>query len=705
MYLVYSINSEDFIPISVNKDYIFRQYEAINSFVIRNLNAELGRILTKPIVSGDSINFYTEYSGEFIDLQLCKESLKYEMLVKYNKLLHEVNKKCQVLKTNTDEDSQRWSTLLKEVFNLDHNLVLTNGDQLVLIWGWKFKHKDQYLLPFEHFDIQFQKEENSVDPKSDEENTMAVKDEEKLLFPFSAEENHADAVVDLESDSKAFDNAEAEILPQSNESVSDFSNISSQPMTRRSSTQYWWLIVLIVAVLLLSFGYFQYFSKKEFDIKNYSSKEIDLMYEEVIPEKPRHRVTPIDFTNIIDDRNSNTKYVPNLINLALKKKTDNFKHFAIELKQLFKDDKYNIVYYDDETSRLQLEFPEDERSIIKEKIKSNLKSYEVLIWNESIFSSVRIPNDPSLKNQSKCWHLKTINAEKAWDVSIGDTSVVIAVIDDGFDLDHEELRGKIVHPYNVVTDNHLINSNGISKHGTHVAAIALANSDNGIGISGVAPGCRLMPIQAAGESGLFTMTDIIDGVLYAIKHDADVINMSLGKEFSSALNALSPNELELVKNSYGKDEAVFWDELFSMADQNNVTIVIAAGNQNLLTGIDPMVRSEKSLKVVATDKTNNKAYFSNYFKSKSSQIDFVSSPGVNIYSATPNNNYEFMDGTSMATPIVSGAVALMKSVNPKLSNKQIMAIIKSTSFSLSSPDLPPLIQLDKAIIKAKNNVR
>ena len=131
-------------------------------------------------------------------------------------------------------------------------------------------------------------------------------------------------------------------------------------------------------------------------------------------------------------------------------------------------------------------------------------------------------------------------------------------------------------------------------------------------------------------------------------------------------------------------------------------IVLAGGNEDLLIGLDPMQRSEDVVKVVALDKNLAKANFSNYCKNWNNKNTFISAPGVAIYSAIPNNQFQSMDGTSMAAPIVTGAIALIKSVNPNLKNKEILKILRETSKPLADRSCPPLLQIDTALKKAKN---
>jgi subtilisin family serine protease len=100
--------------------------------------------------------------------------------------------------------------------------------------------------------------------------------------------------------------------------------------------------------------------------------------------------------------------------------------------------------------------------------------------------------------------------------------------------------------------------------------------------------------------------------------------------------------------------------------------------------------------VAAIDKLNKKANFSNFFKNITSNC-FISAPGVKIYSSIPGNSFGLMDGTSMASPIVAGAVGLMKSVNPNLTNIQVRKILHETAKVNNDKTLAPILQLDKAV--------
>jgi len=130
-----------------------------------------------------------------------------------------------------------------------------------------------------------------------------------------------------------------------------------------------------------------------------------------------------------------------------------------------------------------------------------------------------------------------------------------------------------------------------------------------------------------------------------------------------------------------------------MANDSNITIVFCAGNCEVLIGLDAMKRYDNIITVSATDINDTKASFTNY-----GERSTVSAPGVNIWSCKPGGDFTMMDGTSMSSPIVAGVVALMKSVNPKLTNKEIIKILEETGKDLNpNYNIGPLVQVDKAL--------
>ena len=688
MNLFYHISTDSYSPISYGSNYLYEQFDLINNFIKRNFDIEYHQLLAKPFHSGKEINWYSNLNGEIKPIKDFSDSDKNELLIKYNAFIHDINSKCAEFKSSGNLQKNEWASTLSEVFNLENNFVFSNGIEIVIIWGWKFFNKNENYIPFDEY-------KSSIKPtqKSEEEKTP-LEEAEKKEVPITEPKNEVVEIENEEIINTPEEESDPPIIPIKKKRNWFFLFLDFIENFLRN---YWWLLLILLAILLLLW----WFKDSSFytgisNPENNSVVNVEERLSEILPVHPRIRF-PIDTTKFIDGGDSVSVVISDLINIALKNKKQNFKIFAIDLKKNFPDSTYKIVYYDDETSRLQLQFPEDLRSTIKEEIRKKLPDYDLLIWEESIFETNRTFNDPSFTDASKDWYFDAINAKQAWDITTGDTSVVIAIVDNGFDLNQIELKKRIVYPFNIFLHNKQIYGNATISHGTHVAGIALANNDNGYGTSGIAPKCSFMPVQIGGDGEYFTNTDVIDGVLYSIKNGADVINLSLGKILSKRLSSLQPPLLEAIINSYSKDEEYFWDELFQYADKENVTIVLAAGNQNLLIGLDPMQRSNDVIIVTAVNENLRKASFSNYGK-----MSLISAPGVNIYNCIPDGKFDFYDGTSMAAPMVTGAVALMKSLNPKLSNREIIKILKETAYELPEISIGPLIQIDKALFMVMN---
>lgn len=386
--------------------------------------------------------------------------------------------------------------------------------------------------------------------------------------------------------------------------------------------------------------------------------------QDYIP-KQADQIIPIDTTKIIKDTLNHRRIVSNLVNIAIKNTTNSIAKFANEFKKKYPSDDYKIVYIDSIVNRLQVELPESDRIIFKSEVKTKLSQYKLLVWDETLFDYTTTFNDPKLKDNTINWYLKAININKAWNQTTGSKNIVIAVIDNGFDLNHPELKNKAVKPYNVIDKSTNVSPSN-ENHGTHVASTIVANGNNNKGLVGICPDCSFMPIKVEDQNGMMTNTYVIDAILYAIKNKADVINLSLGMQIPMGINIPLQEQKDYI-NSSAKDEEEFWGDLFKYANDKNVTCVLAAGNSNIMTGFDPFQRAKNTIKVGAVDKNGNKATFSNYGANTT-----IYAPGTNIFGAKPGNSYEILQGTSMAAPIISGLVGLIKSKNKNTTNQQIL---------------------------------
>lgn len=444
---------------------------------------------------------------------------------------------------------------------------------------------------------------------------------------------------------------------------------------------WWWLLLLLLLVTLF------------FLLKNCNKGN------DILPAKPG-KIIPIDTTKIVNDPDTVKNIVSDRLNIALTGDNKDINAFARRFKEEYPGKYYQIIYYDTVVVRLQIQIPADEREKIKDELKSKMPEFEMLIWYEGIFKRDYTPRDPGFSNLKKKWYHEKVKALDAWDITRGDSNLVIAVIDDGFDLSHPEFKGKIYKPWNVPSGTPTVTTGKKLIHGTHVAGIAIGLENNGQGVAGIAPNCKFMPIQVGDYNGIMNTTSVIDGVLYAIQNDADIVNMSLGMGIPPNVERMPIKEQREAIRMLFKDEEEFWNELFKIAYDKNIIFVLAAGNTNVMIGLDPMQRSEYTIKVSATKPDDSKAVFSN-FGSKST----ISAPGVHIYSCLPQNKYDYLDGTSMAAPVVSGGIALIKTVNPALSFDQIIDLLQSTGIPVNSPKqyIGNIIQLNRAVGVAENN--
>lgn len=426
----------------------------------------------------------------------------------------------------------------------------------------------------------------------------------------------------------------------------------------------------------------------------YSKNPTPPEYSDILPPN-EGEMPPYDRDKIIR-KPGKPVIVGNRLNILLENEDKSILELAKDFKVKYPSNEYKVVYYDDVVKRMQVEIPESERETLKKEIPLKFApEYQLFVFDESLFESNLVPNDPDLKNAKKSWYLKSIHAPEAWNISLGSPKITVAIVDNGFNLSHPELAKKVVMPYNVWTHSNNITSQEVD-HGTHVAGTALAIANNGKGLCGIAPKCAFMPVQVASEDGLMTTTSVLDGILYSLYQGADVINVSLGLEFLKNMPIDQQHELQ---NNHFKEEERLWNKVMEISDKHKTTIVIAAGNENVLAGISPMNRPKNFIIVSAVNKLNNqyqKAGFSNY-----GHFSTISAPGVDIYSTVGQDEYQTMSGTSMAAPIVTGTVALMKSINKNLTSEQIICVLKNTGKSANGK-IGNIIQINKALELVKS---
>lgn len=254
---------------------------------------------------------------------------------------------------------------------------------------------------------------------------------------------------------------------------------------------------------------------------------------------------------------------------------------------------------------------------------------QTMDWDSWVNGAMENP-DPYLENPAASnyqYMHDMVDSYAAWGVSTGDSYVTVAVIDSGVYAGHADLSGK------VTSVNVGIGTADQNGHGTHVAGIIAATMDNGIGGAGIAPNVEILNVRVLNEKGSGNSATIARGIQAAVDKGADVINMSLGSYWYDA------NEAAKVKYAIDEDVCV----VAAMGNDGSNTMCYPAGYPGVIA-------------VGAADRSGNRAFFSNW----GAWLD-VSAPGYQILSTSNSGGYEYMSGTSQATPVVSGVVALYQS--------------------------------------------
>lgn len=384
--------------------------------------------------------------------------------------------------------------------------------------------------------------------------------------------------------------------------------------------------------------------------------------------------------------------VANRLNIYFEDANVDLEQFISDLSKIYSENECQVIGFDKNVPMIQILIPENMRDAIREGLNAQLPNYEFFIVDESIFTIV---GDISKDTANIGWHLDAIDVEEGWEITKGSPNITVAVVDDGIDATHDILKGRIVSPYNVFTqDNRLSVGQG---HGTHVAGLAVG-SDKMFdkGVSGVAPKCKLMPIQVF-DNGMCTFSSVTSGIMYAIHNGANVVNVSIGPNFRGLDILPLPDQDYIAKTQFKNEERV-WKRIINVANEHNVIIVFAVGNDNILANIPPENRTNFTVNVAAVDRQIKGTDFTNYGRGSN-----ISAPGKGIYSSIPVNEYAVFDGTSMAAPIVAGTVALMKSLNQDLSVTEVLHILQATGERVSDY-MPPMIQVDDALIALKTGV-
>jgi len=340
-------------------------------------------------------------------------------------------------------------------------------------------------------------------------------------------------------------------------------------------------------------------------------------------------------------------------------------------------------------------------------VASKIKQLSNIEWAEPKYvrKIILTPNDPSFGNQ---YYLNKDYLPEAWNITQGDTNIVIGIVDTGVDWPHPDLYANIWHNWKDIKSNWASDTDGIVGdsigwdfggsgdgsgnptpdsnpiedvpfHGTLVAGVASAVTNNGIGVSGVGYNCKIMPIKAAEgditdpSTGDPLIVFGFEGIKYAADNGAKVINCSWG----------------------GSGFSNFEQAVINYAVSKGALVVAAAGNDNSNEDFYP-ADYEGVLSVAATDTVGNKkSYYSNY----GSYVD-VCAPGNDIYNTFQPNTYENGSGTSFASPQVAGLAALVFSKFPNYTPLQVAQQIRVNCDNIDAENPGYQFQLGNGRINA-----
>jgi len=282
------------------------------------------------------------------------------------------------------------------------------------------------------------------------------------------------------------------------------------------------------------------------------------------------------------------------------------------------------------------------------------------------------PKRPNDELYSEQWSLELLDVVKSWEICQGHSSSVIALIDSGFDTDHPDLDSSSLwvnivemngepgidddgngfiddyHGWDWIDNDNVANDE--LGHGTHVGGSIVAKTDNYIGISGVAPHVKIMPLRILREDGKGEISDLVDALAYALRKGVKIANLSLVSYYNSPPLAAA----------------------VEIAHNEGLLMVAATGN--LSSRVYWPAAYPETLAVTATGNNDAWASFGNFGQ----EVD-IAAPGVDIISTYIGGEYHRTSGTSMATPYVSALAALIASLRPDLTHTEIRETITSTA--------------------------
>ncbi|MEI6728253.1 MAG: S8 family serine peptidase [bacterium] len=429
---------------------------------------------------------------------------------------------------------------------------------------------------------------------------------------------------------------------------------------------------------------------KNADVKTEKTNRLDKVREVALNNQNKYESTSENKSTEVSTKSENIEFLPGKLILKVSPGTDLNPTQITEKTGLNKvsvqklTETSLIISSPDLTSGAKTNTPISEVNQKTKDTLENLQKIKGVLSSELdlVYKRDFATNDPFIND---LYHLNNtgqnggvtdqdVDAFEAWDVQTGSNQIIIAVVDDGMDVDHPDLApnmllnssGKVIG-YDFVNnddDTDVVNPPADWGHGTHVAGTIAARGNNGIGVSGVCQTCKIMPVKVLDDTGSGSLSSVAQGIIFAADNGAKIINLSLGGGKSSLIE-------DAINYAYSK----------------GVLSVASAGNSSSSNPSYPAA-FENSVSVASLKKDGTKSDFSNFgstvdISAYGSEIISTFPIGASLDAAgcsdanfsLPNDGYGFCSGTSMAAPVVSGVAGLILSQNPGLSVTDLRSVL------------------------------
>ena len=444
-----------------------------------------------------------------------------------------------------------------------------------------------------------------------------------------------------------------------------------------------------------------------------------------LPEPDKNFIPPVDSSRIVvNPEDSLSKIVCDQLVVFFNSKDlkKDMAEFAKQFKANYPGDGYEVLYYNPTAGTMLLAVPQDKLQQVANELPQKITGIDFKVATNEILAEGGKPSDPGFGEAKYDEYFKLIQAYEAWDVTQGSEDVKVAIIDSYFDLTNPEIGERYVDRINIPQKSLNVlppaaapdmQSMAFYCHGSHVAGIAIGGQNNQLGCSGIAPKCTWIPISLGNQ---LTTFNIIEAILYAVYHGADVVNFSLGRDYPPEVKDIPLGDQVKAAMTTDKRGEELWNYIVKTANDHRCVLCTSAGNSTVLMGLDPKNRDQNIITVEAVDGKGQMAKFSNFGVVREASLNYstVAAPGVQIWSVSekrcaplwrrakikvsPKDGFQEMDGTSMASPIVAGAVALLKSKKKDLTTEQVIKILTMTAKQTDTKNrIGPTIQIRDAL--------